>query len=201
LALKHTKINNTNTNPIQYYYCFPEKFTPQNSDSRFPTFTFHTNPYLTHSLKINVKPSLFFEQLLDSSLKTIRKNLLVNLSSGNIPQDIQCLLQLGENFSLPLLNKEKIIIELIKSVECITQKFDIDTQLNLRNRAITTINNLPSISLINNSTNQRLTELMKSCTSFIHNNPNIIVTRADKGNTTVVLNRLKYINRNNVTRH
>jgi len=128
-------------------------------------------------------------------LETIRKNWLVNLSLVNIPQDIQCLLQLEENFSLPPLNKEKITIELIKSVECISQKFDIDTQLNLRNKAITIINNLPSMSPINNSTNQRLTELMKSCKSFIYNNPNIIITRADKGNTTVVLNHFEYINR------
>jgi len=99
-------------------------------DSRPPTFTFHTtNPHLAHSLKINVEPSSFFEQFPDSSLETIRKNWLVNLSSVNIPQDIQCLLQLGENFSLPLFNKKKIIIELIKSVENITQKFDIETQL------------------------------------------------------------------------
>jgi len=122
-------------------------------------------------------------------LETIRKNWLVNLSSVNILQDIQCLLQLGENFSVPPLNKKKITIDLIKSVECNTQKFDIDRQLNHRNRAITIINNLPSISPTNNSTNQRLTKLMKSCKSFINNNP------ADKGNTTVVLNRLEYINR------
>jgi len=58
------------------------------------------------------------------------------------------------------------------------------------------INNLPSISPTNNSTNQRLIKLMKSCKSFINNNPNIIVTRADKDNTAVVLNCLDYyINR------
>jgi len=56
-------------------------------------------------------------------------------------------MQLGENFALPSYNKEKVIIELIKSIECNTSKFNIGTQLTLRNRFIPTINKLAHNSL------------------------------------------------------
>jgi len=35
-------------------------------------------------------------------------------------------MQLGENFSLPTQNREKITIELVKNMEYNTSKFDID---------------------------------------------------------------------------
>jgi len=37
--------------------------------------------------------------------------------------------------------------------------------------------------------------LKKTCNQFIKNNPQIIFTRADKGNTTVILERNEYINK------
>jgi len=95
-----------------------------------------TNSELYHNLKINIDLDSFPIGSFDSSLGTIRDNWLINLSSTIIPQDVQCLLQLGNSFLLPIHNKRKIIFELIKSLECNTMKFDIDTQLNLRNRVI-----------------------------------------------------------------
>jgi len=45
-------------------------------------------------------------------------------------------MQLGKNFSLPSYNKEKTIIELIKSIEC-TSKFDCNARF--RERALETL--------------------------------------------------------------
>jgi len=118
---------------------------------------------------------------------------LVNLSSVNIPHEVQCLLQLGDNFSMPSYNKEKMVIDLIKSVESNTLKFDVDTQSSIRNRAISILNSFSLLTPEKNSTNQRVRELFRTCKMFIKNNSNIIVTRADKGNTTVMLDRSEYI--------
>jgi len=103
-------------------------------------------------------------------------------------------MQLGENFSLPIQNKEKTVIELIKNIECDTSKFDIDTQLTLRNRFIPISNNLPFWGIRNNLTNKKLHNLIKSSKNFIKNNLHIIFTRTDKGNTTVILERNDYKN-------
>jgi len=130
-------------------------------------------------------------------LISTKNNWLINLSSTTVPHDVQCVMQLENNFSLPIDNKEKTIIELIKNIERSTNKFDIDTQLTLRNIFIPTINNLLNFFVPNNPINQKLNDSMKSCKSFIRNNPDIIFTRADKGNTTVILERKDYFKKIN----
>lgn len=47
----------------------------------------------------------------------LRENWFVNLSTVSIPRDVQVLLQLGENFSLPSFNLDKLTMELIKNLE------------------------------------------------------------------------------------
>jgi len=94
---------------------------------------------------------------------------------------------------MPTNKKENVVIEFIKSIECNTNKFSVDTQLNIRNRAIPLITSLPSL-LSNNQLNPRLSSLDRTCRIFIKKNPDVIFTRADKGNITVALNREDYIN-------
>jgi len=123
----------------------------------------------------------------------IRDKWMVNLSTTAIPTEVQYLLQHGENFSLPFFNKEKIVIELMKNIEGNSKKLDVDTQTNFRNRAIHIMNNVSAFLPPDNTVNNRLNKLNKTCNLFVKNNPNIIYTRADKGNTTVVLERNEYI--------
>jgi len=68
------------------------------------------------------------------SLCDINKKWFVNLSSITIPKNVQSLLQLGENFSLPIHNNDMLTMEFIKSFEnnkesflrSINQLFGID---------------------------------------------------------------------------
>ena len=39
-----------------------------------------------------------------------------------------------------------------------------------------------------------MTQDIKSTHHFLKNNPNILITKADKGNTTVALDKTKYVN-------
>jgi len=119
----------------------------------------------------------------------------VNLSNINISHDVQCLLQLGENFSMLTNKKDNVVIEFIKSIECNTNKFDIDTQLNIRNRAIPLIGSLPTL-ISNTHSNPRLSSLNRTCKIFIKNNPDVIFIRTDKGNVTVALDRNDYNSKN-----
>jgi len=68
---------------------------------------------------------------------------------------------------------------------------EIDTQV-LRNRCIPIINNLLNFSFPNNQINQKINDALKSLKSFTKSNPDIIFTRADKGNTTVMLDQKDY---------
>jgi len=95
---------------------------------------------------------------------------------------------------MPINNKEKVVMEFIKSIEFNTNKFNIDTQLNIRNRAIPLIGSLPTV-LSNTHLNPRLSFLNRTCKIFIKNNPDVIFTKADKGNIMVALNKDDYISK------
>jgi len=58
-------------------------------------------------------------------------------------------------------------MEFIKSIECNTNKFNIDIQL-IRNRAIPLIGSFPTL-LSNTQSNSRLSLLNKICKTFIKN--------------------------------
>jgi len=77
--------------------------------------------------EINIKPAIFPKDE-KSSLSSIRNNWFVNLSTLDILYDIQCLFQLGQNFSLSSNNCKKNIIELIKIVENNIKKLNIIKQ-------------------------------------------------------------------------
>jgi len=192
----HTAIKNTKSIRFHSWH------STQNNVLKTTNTTNNNNPldlspYSIHSNEMIVKPTDFINNIPTSSLFSKRDNWLVNLTPTIIPHDVHCLMQLGENFSLPTQNRKKITIELVKNIEYNTSKFDINTQLTLRNRFIPIIKNLPFSDTHNNLTNQKLHNLLKSSKNFTKNNPHIIFTRADKGNTTVMLERKDYNNKIN----
>jgi len=72
-----------------------------------------------------------------SPLESINNKWFLNLSHYNIPKKVQCLLQLGQNFSLPSLNINNNVNELIKNIENNIIKLHADIQTEIRNRFIT----------------------------------------------------------------
>ena len=74
------------------------------------TFTYskaipNTNTNLSTDIqrvKIKIEANSFENNVLDTSLNTLKSKWFINLTSDIIPHEVQCLLQLGENFSLPL---------------------------------------------------------------------------------------------------
>jgi len=66
-------------------------------------------------IKVRIDPTAYSDSLLN--LEEIKENWFVNLSKVEIPHDIQCFLQLGETFSLPLIDKPILTMEFIKNIE------------------------------------------------------------------------------------
>jgi len=118
------------------------------------------------------------------------------MSDVEFPSEVQRLLQLGDRFSLPPFEhqKKKNTINFIKHVENNIQNFKLNEELNINIRSL-------SVSIIdklfNNcalSYNDRiLSSMYNSTRTFLKQHPEVLVTRADKGNITVALNNKKYI--------
>ncbi|KYQ53742.1 hypothetical protein ALC60_07325 [Trachymyrmex zeteki] len=124
-----------------------------------------SNPFLISQKSFNpsssifIHPNSFPSQNNSSSLTTIRKKWFINLSSVEIPHNIQCFLQLGENFALPFNNKNKIIFECIKSVESSTHRMPIDRRIEVVNLSIPILNNIISSPIFTSPKNKQLLKL------------------------------------------
>jgi len=128
-----------------------------------------------------------------SSLDTIRNKWFKNLSNVDIPFNVQCLLQLRQNFSLPAFNTKNNIIEMIKNIENNIKKLNLDIQSNIRNYSLQIIKKLFNKCAQTKKIYEKMSCMMKSTKQFIKNQPNLILTRADKGNVTVALDENEYI--------
>lgn len=110
-----------------------------------------------------------------------------------IPHDVQCFLQLEENFTLPNKNKGRILFECIKNIEHNTRKFPIDKRIEITNHSIPILNDLVNTPIFTTPNDENLFRLKKDTKEFTVSHPNIIFTRADKGNVTVALDKDIYI--------
>jgi len=82
------------------------------------------------------------------------------LSNYTSPKGVQCLLQLGSNFSLSPIDTRKDYFEVIKITD-------------IRNKTIFILNNLTSNQSKHNHYNMRMLHLRKLANEFIKNNPQI----------------------------
>jgi len=104
------------------------------------------------------------------------------------------LLQFEGKFSLPThYNKKRAIHEIIKDVESNIKNSHIENQIRIRNTIISQFHKFLHIKSLKNNTNEKLTSLLNYTIDFQLKNPEVIFTRADKGNITVALNNNTYI--------
>jgi len=132
---------------------------------------------------------------LHSPLNELHDKWLVNLSGKTIPLEVQLLLQLGDRFDLPLLKKDnkKMIVEFIKCIEknLFGELETISSQV--RNQTIPIIKRLLKIN--NHQTDKLVLGWLNNTKKFVKENPDILFTKADKGNATVALDVLDYKNK------
>ncbi|XP_018346175.1 PREDICTED: uncharacterized protein LOC108750859 [Trachymyrmex septentrionalis] len=141
---------------------------------------------------ISIHPSSFTSHR-SSSLTTVRNGWFLNLSSVSIPIDIQCFLQLGENFALPLNDKRKIIFDCIKSVETGVHRMPIENRIAITNHSIPILNGIISSPITTSPIDKLLLRMESKTRAFLSEHNNVLFTHADKGNVTVALDREVYL--------
>jgi len=110
----------------------------------------------------------------------------------NIPGNIQCFLQLEDNFALPFNNKNKIIFECIEGVQSSILRMPIDRRIEVTNHFIPILNNIISSPIFTSPTDKQLLKLESDTRIFVSAHPNIVFMHADKGNVTVAMDRDAY---------
>ena len=150
-----------------------------------------TNSEKIHSThNINIAPDGFNEIF---NICNTNEKWLKNLSNIMIPEKAKIVLQLGQHFNLPnnMVNKNNITQEFIKHVEYSLFKADDETRNYVRNESIRIMKSIKKCD-IKSFENIVLQEGVGEVKRFISENPELFITRADKGNTTVIMCRNSY---------
>ncbi|XP_055685769.1 uncharacterized protein LOC129791573 [Lutzomyia longipalpis] len=121
---------------------------------------------------------------------------LINLTDKTIPHEATFLLSLGPKMGLPLDSKGDVPLpQMIAEIESIVQSIDSSEEdLNrLRSEVTGNIKNFFHKNKRELPHEKRL-KIAKQITSrFLKDNPDIIVTRSDKGNKSVVMSKEEYL--------
>ena len=111
-----------------------------------------------------------------------------NLSSTTVPAEVQRILSLGQNFSVPATDKRHLpLLEILKNFE--SRSFLIDH--TVRNEARIELTNMVLNNLNKTKhTNQfkrTFSKQLRACNKFLDENKQLLITRADKGQSTVIM--------------
>jgi len=126
-----------------------------------------------------------------------RDKWFINTCNTHIPNEIISLLQLGEGFYLLLENKTDLIIEYIKHVENNFSRFKQQQACvsSMRNQFFNFLKLLDNLDHCRTDIDLKILDAVLLTKKFIKDNPDILFTRADKGNTVVTLDRVDYLNK------
>jgi len=183
--------NMKNINNIKYYWSMPSHNQTTDYKLSFTKHDFHTDDSI-YSVELN--PNDYNDNIKD--VLEPRKKWFLNATNSEIPNDVVGLLQLGENFCLPPTNKNDSITQCIKHIESSFSRLQNNNCINkFRNQIFSFINSLNNIDKSRTDIESTLITANQTTKKFIKNNPEVLFTRADKGNTVVALDRSDYISK------
>lgn len=149
----------------------------------------------TQTNRLNVKLNKILQQ--NKTNTTYSKEWFMNMTNYEFPDDAHMILAMGPKFAVKPTKDETPICNIIADIEHITKSVDDRTEHNnIRGKAATIFSN--HLHRMNSFTTKKQVDLnnaFKTTKLFIKNNPDIIITEADKGNVTIAMYRTEYEDR------
>lgn len=141
--------------------------------------------------------------ILKQSQNTVNKEFLnfdhtkwiKNLTSMDIDQDVLKFLSLGPKFALPTTFNNLPIENYICDLEFAINNVDESCRDKLRKEFCSILHNAKQNRKVQNL-DKLILRLHYKTHKFLRDNPNLIVTTSDKGNTTVIMHKQEYIDKN-----
>lgn len=146
-------------------------------------------------IKISERTESKYNKLEEQQTPKISFNpeWLKNMSNTELPNEVQAMLALGPKFAVCPEKNEIPIEYLIADVEDIIESNEDKTTHNsMRSKATTIISNHLKKHSQKNSKQIILQKTYKSTKKFLKDHPELVVTSADKGNITIVMEKEEY---------
>jgi hypothetical protein len=138
-----------------------------------------------------------FNNLLDTQLTKIDviydPDCVINLTQLEIPIEVTILLSFGPNFALPVNPKNCPFLKIISDIEfTIKNNIHIIQQKDIRSKITEKLTHYANQKKKPNKIEHFLNRIFKKTKQFLQENPEILITRADKGNKTVLMSQDDY---------
>jgi len=158
-----------------------------------PTNDLHNDSDNVHAWSIELDPSQY--ECTPRMPLVPREGWFLNTCNIHIPTEVSGLLQLGEGFCCPPDNKTELLTAYIKHIEsnflkCKKQQACITS---MRIQFFNFLKSLNKLEHHRSDMDERILDAVHVTKKFVKDNPDILFTRADKGNTVVALDRSDYI--------
>ena len=115
-----------------------------------------------------------------------------NLTGNQIPENVAKIASLGINFGVTIKKREIPTYTIIADIESNINKINPESHDEMRLKVANAVNNFKKCGNEHKSKFVQPVKEIKEARNFVKNNPDIVFTRADKGNTTVALTRTDY---------
>jgi len=189
IIIKENNKKSMNIKKIKYFCSKTSTNSINDVEITFNGFQQSPNTHL-----VELDPSSY--GLDKKSITNPREKWFINSSNCQLPNEVIGLLQLGENFCLPPTDQSHLTIECIKHVESNLSKYQQYKFTGLfRSQICSFLNQIKHIDRLRTDTDREIIESLHITKIFTKDNPDIIFTRADKGNTVVALDRIDYYNK------
>lgn len=171
---------------------------PSNVYNNFvDSLKFKYNKIFCNVRKSNIKK---FKMMLTRSKNNVKffndnKKWLVNLTSVDVPEEVVNLLSLGPKFNLPVDAHNFDLKRLLMYLENIINELKTDTKNVVRGKITNIITNYMGTGRTCDGLHSILRNYLKKTKIFLKDNPSVMITKADKGSTTVIIDKTDYINK------
>ncbi|XP_071653737.1 uncharacterized protein, partial [Temnothorax longispinosus] len=170
-----TKFFTLNKNKIAYF----DNLTKHNLTRKFNNLQSKHNEQLNAFLNINTS------------------KWVINISNKQIPENILKMLSLGSKFGLPVNqhnknDRAKIVLDVIKNFEQANYMLEKEKVNEVRCLISNSLHDFIKTNKKFNTIDRYINSQFSICNKFLRDNADLLVTNADKGQTTVIMNRNDY---------
>ncbi|XP_071576008.1 uncharacterized protein [Temnothorax nylanderi] len=135
---------------------------------------------------------------VDPFSKIDRSRWLVNISNKQIPDSVSSFLSLGDKFALPINQLDKrdranSVLEVIKNFEVNAHKFPDSAVNNVRGSLTDSLHRFLVDQNHVDRVDRYILNKYAECKKFLRDNQDVFVTRADKDQVTVIMDRDEYL--------
>ncbi|XP_037052022.1 uncharacterized protein LOC119085679 [Bradysia coprophila] len=117
---------------------------------------------------------------------------IINLTDIQLPWYVQNTLALGDKFNLPMKNNKVASEQFIANFEPKLQTLGKKYRVELRNKVCNVITNFKKLPTKHSTIDEVIKANHIATVTFLAQNPQLLVLNADKGNVTVLMQKLDY---------